>query len=441
MLLLSLALVAGFDAGAAGEHARRLAALGPHPWGSPRARTAAAYVAAQLRGAGLTRVSVQEFRSKGAAGFNAVGVLPGPDPDAELVVVAAPHDSPPGADPAPADGAAAGVLIEAARALAAGGGTGRSVVFLAFDGSGADAIAGTPEAPGARAYVRNLGAAARRVTGALLLEPPCPGARATLVVPSAYPDPRRPGTPLVTPAAAVRAVLAGAAPAGAPVGVGDPWLGWPEQALLRLARGRRRAADLPFLEADIAAVRLTRGSVLGTCPGRATAETEAPLGLVELGRATVGAVERLRAAPAARRHERDWLAAFHIVLGRLSLLALGGAGLLAAGLGSAGTLRPGRIGHVLLAGVLLWRHPVATVFALLPAQLLTAGEAGRLRRTLAFAPLLVLVALAGWLWLRGEIAGWWLAPWEFAAAAFAVAALLLRRGGRPKSSSRRRRRA
>ena len=56
------------DGNAALRHASALASLGPHPWGSPRSRAAAAYVAAQLRGAGLAEVRQEDFEVKGVRG-------------------------------------------------------------------------------------------------------------------------------------------------------------------------------------------------------------------------------------------------------------------------------------------------------------------------------------------------------------------------------------
>ena len=47
--LLAALLAASIDGEAALRHASALAALGPHPWGSPRSHPAAEYVAAQLR--------------------------------------------------------------------------------------------------------------------------------------------------------------------------------------------------------------------------------------------------------------------------------------------------------------------------------------------------------------------------------------------------------
>jgi acetylornithine deacetylase/succinyl-diaminopimelate desuccinylase-like protein len=92
------------DGNAALRHASALASLGPHPWGSPRSRAAAAYVAAQLRGAGLAEVRQEDFEVKGVRGVNVVGVLKGAGPG--MVVVGAHHDTAPDAPGAYDDGGA-----------------------------------------------------------------------------------------------------------------------------------------------------------------------------------------------------------------------------------------------------------------------------------------------------------------------------------------------
>src|ERR1700694_3653044 len=94
--LLFVAAAAGsaaVDGSAALRHARALASLGPHPWGSPRGRAAAAYVAAELRRAGLEGVHLEEFEVKGVRGVNVVASLKGAG--AGLVVVGAHHDTAP----------------------------------------------------------------------------------------------------------------------------------------------------------------------------------------------------------------------------------------------------------------------------------------------------------------------------------------------------------
>ena len=130
--LLAALLAASIDGEAALRHASALAALGPHPWGSPRNHAAAEYVAAQLRDAGLTEVRLQEFESQGIRGTNVIGVVRAPDP--ELVVVGAHHDTAPDAPGAYDDGGGVGVLIEAARAWAREPSRTRTLVFASFDG-------------------------------------------------------------------------------------------------------------------------------------------------------------------------------------------------------------------------------------------------------------------------------------------------------------------
>src|SRR5262245_65735161 len=101
-LLLALAAV---DGEAALRHAKALAALGPHPFGSPRGAAAAQYVAAQFRDAGLDEVRLLPVESAGLHGANVVGVLRGSGTD--VLVLAAHHDSPPDAPGAhPAGGVA-----------------------------------------------------------------------------------------------------------------------------------------------------------------------------------------------------------------------------------------------------------------------------------------------------------------------------------------------
>ena len=57
-LLPSLLLASSLSGEAALRHAAALAALGPHPWGSPRNQAAAAYVAAEFREAGFRQVEL-----------------------------------------------------------------------------------------------------------------------------------------------------------------------------------------------------------------------------------------------------------------------------------------------------------------------------------------------------------------------------------------------
>src|SRR5438034_4695702 len=130
--LLAALLAASIDGEAALRHASALAALGPHPWGSPRAAAAAEYVAAHFREAGLQDVRLQAFEAGGKRGVNAIGVLRGSA--AEFIVVGGHHDSAPAAPAAYDDGGGIGVIIEAARVLARRGSRARTIVFASWDG-------------------------------------------------------------------------------------------------------------------------------------------------------------------------------------------------------------------------------------------------------------------------------------------------------------------
>src|SRR6185503_16199949 len=157
LLLASLETLSGEDAL---RHARLLAALGPHAFGSPRARAAAEYVAAELRSAGLQDVKLQPFESDSLKGQNVIGVLRGPG--SEFVVLSAHHDSSPDAPGAYDDGGGVGVLIEVARALAQRKDRARTFVFASFDGEESESQTKT-HAAGSRAYVQSLGAEARQL--------------------------------------------------------------------------------------------------------------------------------------------------------------------------------------------------------------------------------------------------------------------------------------
>ncbi len=98
--LLPLLLAASIDGEAALLHARRLAALGPHPWGTTLNKEAARYVESQFRDVGLSEVRFQSFERDGLIGTNVVGVLRANGP--EFLVVGAHHDSAPGAPGMPA---------------------------------------------------------------------------------------------------------------------------------------------------------------------------------------------------------------------------------------------------------------------------------------------------------------------------------------------------
>ncbi len=430
--LLAVLLAASIDGEAALRHASALAALGPHPWGSPRNHAAAEYVAAQLRDAGLTEVRLQEFESQGIRGTNVIGVLRAPDP--ELMVVGAHHDTAPEAPGAYDDGGGVGVLIEAARAWAREPSRTRTFVFASFDGEEAWSTGKTTTA-GSRAYIKDLGTEARRVVAALVIEM-CGWKGGTPVLhPLAYADPRRPGASVITPAWLLRASHEGAAAAGAPLGLGDPLIPWLYQPLVRTFRAQLYGDDLSFLQAGLPAVFVSDSSFAAYYPwyheaGDTADKIEAPA-LARMGASVLGVLRALDRAPAGPAVEPHWFLAFGRVVGLTTLLAVGLVSLLPGlrlGLSNGGAALFARLLQAALFGLLLWRHPVPALWIFLLPNLLLPFGARRWATAVALLPFLALVGVGAVAWSRGFARGVWLDPWEIAILLLGLALAFVRPG-------------
>src|SRR5262249_31047870 len=305
---LLLASAVTVDGNAALRHASALAALGPHPWGSPRSRAAAAYVSSQLREIGLSDVRMEEFEAKGIHGVNAVGVLRG---GPGMVVVGAHHDTAPDAPGAYDDGGGVGVMIEVARALARGGPPPRTIVFVSFDGE--EAWSAGLSTTGSRAFLRGLGPRARDVVAAFVIEMCGWRGGSPVLHPIAYSDPMRPGGHVIAPGWLVGAALAGARGAGGSLDVGDPWLSWVYQPAVRTFRVRLYGDDLSFLQAGVPAVFASDSSFSGFYPWyHQAADTPDRLdagALARMGDAARGAVDAIARLPLQRDPDPDWFAA------------------------------------------------------------------------------------------------------------------------------------
>lgn len=433
LLAASLGAIRGEDAL---RHARALAALGPHAFGSPRAQAAAAYVAAGLRDAGLAEVRLQPFASDGRRGQNVIGTLAGLGP--EFVVIAAHHDSAPDAPGAYDDGGGVGVLIETARVLARGPKRPHTLVFVSFDGEESESQGSTPAA-GSRAYVEALGPQARALVAALAIEMCGQKDGVGVIHPIAYPDPLRPGAAAIAPAWLMRVVLAGARGAGAPLEVGDPWLGLVYQPAVRAFRVRLYADDRSFLQAGLPAVFVSDSSFTRFYPHYHSATDSAErldaAALQRMGQGVVGIAEALARTPLSREREAVWLAAFGMVFGMPALALVALASLLPAldlVRRGRGARRAAGLCGVALFGLLLWRSPVPALYCLaVPAFVLplTRSRWG----LLSLLPAATLLGLGGAAWLRQAgpegalVTGLWLAPWELLGFGLALGALWLAR--------------
>jgi hypothetical protein len=447
--LLGLLLAASIDGEAALRHASALAALGPHPWGSPRNQAAAAYVAAKLREAGLDSVELQAFERHGLAGTNVVATLRAPGE--EFIVVGAHHDTAPGAPGAYDDGGGVGILIELARVLAREEARPRTVVLVSFDGEEAwSAKKGTTA--GSRAFVERLGPRARSLVAAFAIEMSGWKRGTPVLHPIAYGDPREKDRTVIAPAWLVRAALEGSREAGSPLGVGDPHLSWLYQPAVRTFRVRLYGDDLSFLQAGHAALFASDSSFSAFYPdyhkASDTADKLEAAALERMGRGVLGIVHALERAPRGPAEEPQWFAAFGRVVGWPWLAGLGAASLLPGlwrGSRAGGLALGARVVQAILAGILFWRHPVPALWLLLVPLLLLPWRRSWWTVLLALAPagsLLAIGVSASW---REALDGVWLAPWEIAVALLALALAFLglsgggRKGGGRRSSGRKRR--
>jgi hypothetical protein len=419
-----LAAAAAFDGQAALRHASALAALGPHPWGSPRALAAAQYVAVQLRDAGLADVRLQDFDTEGIHGINVVGRLPGPG--SEFVVIGAHHDSAPGAPGAYDDGGGVGVVIEAARVLARRSRS-RALVFVTWDGEEAWST-GHATTTGSRAFIKQLGASVRDMVAAVDVEM-CGWKGGTPAIhPVPYADPLRPGRYHVVPAWAVAAALRGARSAGAPLTVGDPRLSWLYQPAVRTLRVKYYGDDLSFVEAGLPALFLSDSSFTAFYPWYhqptdTPERIEAPA-LARMGQAVLGIVDELSRVKRGPATEAQWFAAFGHAFSWPILVALALLSVI-PGLAHASSQRDGAFGlrlfQAALFGVVFWRHPVPALWIFMLPNVVGGLPRKRGGVAIAVLPLLALVVLSTVAWLRGFASGLWIAGWELAIAALAFA--------------------
>jgi len=438
-LLVGLLLAASVSGDAALRHASALAALGPHPFGSPRNQAAAAYVATQLREAGIDAVELAPFERHGVQGTNVIATLRAPGD--EFVVVGAHHDTAPEAPGAYDDGGGVGILIELARVLAKDARRPRTLVFVSFDGEEWSTGKGTTA--GSRAYIERLGPRARSLVAAFAIEMSGWKRGSPVLHAFAYADAREQGRAVIAPAWLVQAALTGSREAGAPIGIGDPWLAWLYQPAVRAFRVRLYGDDLSFLQAGHAALFASDSSFSAFYPdyhkASDTADKLDAAALERMGEGVLGVVRALERVPRGPAEEPHWFAAFGRVVSWPWLLGAGALSLLPGlwrGFGAGGAVLVARAAQALLAGVLLWRHPVPALWILLVPQLLLP-----LRRTwwtvlLSLAPFLALVGLGVAAWWRGPVNGLWLAPWEIGIALAATALAFVGFGGGGRGGGR-----
>jgi hypothetical protein len=418
-MIVPLLLAATIDGQAALQHASRLAALGPHPWGSALGRGAAQYVASQLRTAGVADVRLEEFEKKGIRGVNVVGVRPGTS--REILVIGAHHDTAPGSPGAYDDGGGVGILIEVARALAHTPARGREIALVSFDGE--EGWSRGELRAGSRAYLDALGPRARDVTAAIIIEMSGWKDGTPTFHAIAYADPMRPGESVITPAWLARAALRGAREEVPAVALGDRYLSWLCQPAVRLLKARLYGDDQSFLERGLPAIMISDSSFSRFYPWyhdeADTAEKLDATALARVGAAVLGAVRVLETAP-AEKPEAQWWTGFGVVLERGSLMIAGFVSLLPVLVAARAAGKTRLVLRMLQAAAfagLLWREPVVALWCFGLANLAAPFSARRGLRLAALAPFASLVVLALVAWARGLVSGFWLAAWELGLAA------------------------
>jgi hypothetical protein len=437
-MFLPLLLAMTIDGDAALAHASRLAALGPHPWGSSLDNAAAQYVAGRFREVGLQDVRLQAFERGGHAGTNVLGSLPGTG--AETIVIAAHHDSAPGAPGAYDDGGGAGILIELARGEAQSTSRPRRLLFVSFDAE--EGWAHALPLAGSRLFVDKLGLDARHVVAMLTIEMSGWKGGTPTIHPIAYADPLRPGAYVITPAWLVREILAGTRPLVPPLALGDPYISWLYQPVVRTAQVRLYGDDQAFLERGVPAIMASDSSFSAFYPDyhspKDTADKLDAEALARMGAAVVGIVQALETARPGPA-DPDWLVLFGLVIGRTALLLAGLVSILplllsARGVGAGATLL--RLVQAGAFGLLLWRAPVPVAWAFLLPNLMAPVLRRFWLRLMVLAPFAGALGLGLAAWNRGLIAGTWFRPWEWAIVALLVAlALAPISGGRPATKA------
>jgi hypothetical protein len=445
-IVLGLLLAASIDGQAALRHASALAALGPHPWGSPRDKAAALYVAAELRATGIDEVELQNFETGGLAGTNVIATLRAPGD--EFVVIAAHHDTAPDAPGAYDDGGGVGILIELARVLRLEKARTRSVVLASFDGEEAWAT-GKGTTVGSRAYLGRLQTRARSMVAAFAIEMSGWQKGTPVLHPIAYADPRAPGRQVVAPAWLVAAALAGSRDEGVPFGVGDPHLSWLYQPAVRTFRVRFYGDDVSFLQAGYPALFASDSSFSAFYPDYHEPSDVADRldagALERMGRAVTGTVRVLLRTPRGKAEGPHWFAAFGRVITWPWLLGLGALSVLPAlrqGLAGGRLALSLRLVQTGLFGLLLWRLTVPTLWIFVVPNLLLPWRRRRWTALLALLPAISLLVLGIAAWWRGAVSGVWLSVWEIVALGLALALTFAGPrgpGGRPGKHRRGRR--
>jgi hypothetical protein len=433
--LLSLVLAASvaLDAAALSQTSATLNALGPHPFGSPRNRAAAQFVAATLQEAGATQTTVEDFVFEGVSGTNVIASIPGRTD--RLFIIATHHDTRKDGLEVQARSRSLALLIEIGR-QASRLRPARTFILASFDG-------GESNGEGLAHYLESLGKSRTNVDGVLLID-----ASATL-------DPLR--TPaLIAPACALagtnerRAIASrdlvesalGGVPASIDVSFDDPGINLLTQPFIRAFRTTCAPLAARALAQGIGVIVASDTSYSRRFlnPRPTSAQADAPTrdgGAARLGEVAFAAIQGIDGTLFSLPSD-SWLVTGRVVLPGLVVFLLGLATLVPGlvAVRSEKRMKVGmRLGHAATFMVVLFYEPEIALFALALPNLVPPSWP-RKYLTLALLPFAVFLAAGAFCMARGQVTGTWLSIWMWAGLLGTLAWLYAAGSGGKKAPAR-----
>jgi hypothetical protein len=411
--LLSLVLAASvvLDATALSQTSATLNALGPHPFGSPRNRAAAQFVAATLQDAGVAQTTVEDFVFEGVSGTNVVASIPGRSD--RLLIIATHHDTRKDGLEVQARSRSLALLIEIGR-QASRLRPERTWILASFDG-------GESSGEGLAHYLESLGKNRASVDGVFfidasaaldaskapaLIAPACSGGGAS--------EPRALASRDLVDAAL------GGVPSSVEVSFDDPGINLLTQPFVRAFRTACAPLSARALAQGIGVIVASDTSYSRRFlnPRPTSAQTDAPardVGAARLGEVAFAAIQGID-----RTHftlpSDSWLVTGRLVLPGFVVFLLGLATLLPGlvAVRAEKRMKVGlRIAHAATYGVTLFYEPEIALFALALPNLVPPSWP-RKYLTLALLPFAVLLAAGAFCMARGQVTGSWLSIWIWA---------------------------
>jgi hypothetical protein len=410
--LLSLVLAASvaLDAAALSQTSATLNALGPHPFGSPRNRAAAQFVAATLQDAGATQTAVEDFVFEGVSGTNVVASIPGRTD--RLFIIATHHDTRKDGLEVQARSRSLALLIEIGR-QASRLRPSRTFILASFDG-------GESNGEGLAHYLESLGKSRANVDGVLLID-----ASATIDI-SRTPALIAPACPsgvnerrAIATRDLVESALGGV-PSSVDVSFDDPGINLLTQPFIRAFRTTCPPLAARALAHGIGVIIASDTSYSRRFlnPRPSNAQADVPTrdgGAARLGEVAFAAIQGIDGTLFSLPSD-SWLVTGRVVLPGLVVFLLGLATLVPGlvAVRSEKRMKVGmRLAHAVTFVIVLFYEPEIALFALALPNLVPPSWP-RKYLSLALLPFGVFLAAGAFGLARGQVTGTWLSIWMWA---------------------------